>query len=97
MSVDLIGEKNQVILEYSLIINLNAINQIWALVNTNTPFSNSRNPDLIKTLKLVKISFENASVFALGFVKNENETDTASTACFQSSVWSLYIRSGRVY
>ena len=47
---------------YSLIMNLNAINQTWLLVSKNTPFSNARKPDLIKAFKLVKITFENASI-----------------------------------
>ena len=40
---------------YSLIMNLNAINKTLALVNKNIQFSNTRNPDLIKAFKLVKI------------------------------------------
>ena len=47
---------------YSLIMNLNAINKTWALVNKNTQFSNTRKPDLIEAFKLVKITFENASI-----------------------------------
>ena len=43
-------------------MNLNAINQTCALVNKNTPFSNTRNPDFIKAFKLVKITSENASI-----------------------------------
>ena len=32
------------------------------MVNKNTPFSNSRMSDLIKEFKLVKFSFENATI-----------------------------------
>ena len=74
-------------------MNLNAINKNWAFVNKNTEFSNTRKPDLIEAFKLVKILF---SFFALENMKNENETDTASAACFQNikyqvedNVWSL--------
>ena len=45
---------------YSLIMNLNAINKTCAVVNKNTQFSNTRNPDLIEAFKLIKITFENA-------------------------------------
>ena len=49
--------------QYSLIMNLNAINKTLALVDKNTQFSNTRKPDLIEAFKLVKITFENASIF----------------------------------
>ena len=62
----------------SLIINLNEINQTWAFVNKNTPFSNTRKPDLIKTLKFVKLLLKVLQFLGLGNVKNENETDAAS-------------------
>ena len=66
-------------------MNLNAINKTWALVNKNTQFSNTRKPDFIEAFKLVKITFENSlTFFALENVKNENETDAASAACFQN-------------
>ena len=48
--------------QYSLIMNFNAINKTWLLVNKNTQFSNTRKSDLIEALKLVKITFENASI-----------------------------------
>ena len=78
-------------------MNLSAINQTWALVNKNTPFSNTRTLDVIKAFKLVNITFENVSNFlAYGNVRNENETDAASAVCFQNinhpaedNVWSL--------
>ena len=35
-------------IQYSLIMNLNAINETWALVNKNTQFANTRKPDLIE-------------------------------------------------
>ena len=69
---------------YSLTMNLNVINQTWVLVNNNTPFSNTRNPDLIKAFKLVKITFELFNFVELENVKNENETDAASAACFHN-------------
>ena len=47
---------------YSLIMNLNAINKTWELVNKNTLFLNTRKPDLIQAFKLVKITFENDSI-----------------------------------
>ena len=86
-------------------MNLNAINQIRALVNKNIPFSNTRKPDLINAFKLLKITFWKCFNFvALENVKNEKETDAASAACFQNityqvddNVWSLEIRSGIVY
>ena len=56
---------------YLLIMNLNAINRIRALVNMKTLFSNTRNPDLIKAFKLVKIIFENA--YILYFEPKGNE------------------------
>ena len=43
-------------------MNLNAINETWALVHKNTILSNTRNRDLIKALKSVNITFENASI-----------------------------------
>ena len=43
---------------YSLIMNLNAINKTWALVNKNSQFSNTRKPELIEAFKLVKITFK---------------------------------------
>ena len=48
--------------QYSLIMNLNATNKTWALGNKNRQFSNTRKPDLIEAFKLVKITFENASI-----------------------------------
>ena len=61
-------------------MNLNVINQTWAMVNKNTPFSNTRKPDFIKAFKLVKITFKKCYNFlAFGYVKNENETDATST------------------
>ena len=48
--------------QYSLIVNLNAINKTLALVKKNTQFSDTRKPDLIEAFKLVKITFENASI-----------------------------------
>ena len=67
-----------------------------ALVNKNTPFSNTRNPDLIKALKLVKCF----NLLVLENVKNINETDAASAVCFQNieyqvedNVWSVFIDS----
>ena len=49
-------------IQYSFIMNINAINKTWALVNKNTQFSNTRKPDLIEAFKVVKISFEKASI-----------------------------------
>ena len=43
-------------------MNCNAINKTWSLVNKNTQFSDTRKPDLIEAFKLVKITFENASI-----------------------------------
>ena len=51
---------------YSFVMNFNANNQTCALVNKNTPFPNTRTPDLIKLFKLVKITFENASISCAG-------------------------------
>ena len=48
--------------QYSLIMNENAINKTWSLVNNKTQFSNTRKPDLIEAFKLVKNTFENASI-----------------------------------
>ena len=66
-------------------MNLNSINQTWALLNKHTPFSNTRNPDLIQALKLIKNNFWKCFNFlAQENVKNENETVAASAACFQN-------------
>ena len=56
--------KIRAVYEKSLFINyeFNAINKTWALVNKNTQFLNTRNPDLIEAFKFVKITFENASI-----------------------------------
>ena len=43
-------------------MNLNAINKTLVFVNKNTQFSNTRKPHLIEAFKLVKITFENASI-----------------------------------
>ena len=75
------GYKNH----YSVIKNLNAINQTWALVNKNTPISNTRKPDLVKTFQVGKnYFFKCFNFFALGNVKNKNEKDATSAACFQN-------------
>ena len=47
----------------SLIMNLNAIYKTWTLVNKNTQFLDTRNPDLIEAFKLVKIPFKNALIY----------------------------------
>ena len=80
---------------YSLIMDLNSINKTWAMVNKNTPFSNTRKPDLIEAFKLVKITLKMLQCLCARKCENENETDTESAACFQNvkyeeedNVWS---------
>ena len=47
---------------YSFIMNLEVNCKTWTLVNKNTEFSKTGKPDLIEAFKLVKITFENASI-----------------------------------